>query len=251
MSRLFDDGVPELAQVNSTPITAVPLTLACWFYSDSIALNQTLIGIYDASVANQWFTLQAMGAVIGDKLWAQVQGGIGGAQAATSSGYSANTWHHACGVFASATSRTVYIDGGSAGSDAANKTPSGLDRITVGYMGDSTPTYALSGRVAWASIWSAALSAVEIASLAGGILPWKVRAANLKACYPLWGLHSPELDISGNGYDLTLTGTTRADDPPVAPFSMRMRGQAPMRSWPYLHPRGARAGMMELVGGMH
>jgi hypothetical protein len=252
MSRLFDDGATDFAEVGSTPITGVPVTLACWFYSDDVTAGQCLMGIFDASVADHYIRLEAAGARAGDPVIIRTKAGAAAAAfAESSSGFTANTWHLACGVSSAVDTHAAYIDGANKGTDATSRTPANLDTISVGRSGDSTPSLYMSGRIAWGAIWNAALSDAEVAALAGGILPWKIRAGNLQACYPLWGLHSPEVDLVSNGYPLTLTGTVRADDPPVSPFSMRMRGQAPMRSWPYLHPRGLRAGAMELVGGMH
>ena len=229
MARLFDDASTEYMEKDAAPVTAYPLTMACWFYSDDAAADQGLMSIIDKDAPDQWLAaLHARGGIAGDPVRASVRAGTQ-VNVVTTTGYSVNTWHHACGVFASTTSRDVFIDGDSKGSNTTSSSPSGVDRISVGRQGDSTPGNYMSGRIAEAAVWNVALNDFEIALLATpGITPNRIRPDNLRGYWPVWGLHSPEIDLSGQGNSLTVNGATRADHAPVTLFTPKWAASAPL-----------------------
>ena len=77
----------------------------------------------------------------------------------------------------------------------------------------------MSGHIAEAAIWNVALTAAEVTVLAKGVSPLFIRRQNLVAYWPLYGLHSPETDFSGNNRVMTLNnGPTRGNHPPVVPM---------------------------------
>ena len=86
----------------------------------------------------------------------------------------------------------------------------------------------MSGRIAEAAIWNVALADAEIAALARGIKPNHIRPGNLVLYCPLWGTHGPEIDLSGNGNDLTLNGTGRANHSPVTLFTPKWAAGVPL-----------------------
>lgn len=211
MSRLFDDASSQVLSVDTAAFTAYPFTMCCWFYSDTATVSQVLmmIGDKDTDNVNRW-ALQAMGAVAGDPIrFASLASSVA-SNADTSSGYSANTWHHACAVGSSSTNRTVYIDGGSSGTNVTSSTPALSDRTAIGAAYDSAPTAYMSGMIAHAAIWNAALTAAEVASLSRGILPTSIRPASLIHYWPLWGNTDPEPDIVG-GLGLALVNAPTKD----------------------------------------
>jgi hypothetical protein len=220
MSRLFDDANNEYAEIDSAVVATYPLTMAAWFYTDSIALRQTILAIADKDVADHFHQLIAHGLAAGDPVRYQCQGGGAVVIASTTTGFSANTWHHACAIGRNATDRSVFIDGGSEGTNAQDKTPANLDRTSIGRTGDSTPTFYMSGRIAEAAVWNVDLTDDEVVSLAGGVSPLRVRPESLVAYWPLYGVGSPEPDYIGT-YDLTLfsgdSGPVVADHAPVQP----------------------------------
>lgn len=165
--------------------TAVPLSMACWFQTHSTIPNSTLMGLFDKDVTNHGFVLQAAGDSEDDKVRCfTIAGGAFGTVASTSS-WTVNTWHHACAVFASSTDRRIFLDGGSKATEATDVTPAGIDLLSLGRSGDSTPTNYLKGYLAEVGVWTEALTDVEVAILANGTPPDRVRRQNLVHYYRL------------------------------------------------------------------
>lgn len=211
MARLFDDASSQYLEVASALGAVQPLSMACWFNSDDTAANQTLISI-GTNGGNARWQMTALGATGGDPVQALSTNSGGTANAAvTTSGFSANTWHHGCAVFASDTSRTAYIDGGNSATATTSITVSGTDTTRIGARGTTVGVY-MSGMIAEAAIWSVALTADDVLSLSKAVSPLLVRPEGLIAYWPLIGKFSTEIDIVG-GAGLTVSGATAAAHP--------------------------------------
>lgn len=217
MSRLFDDASSHyLENTAGTPVAAVPLTIACWFFSDDLTARQNLVSLThptDAGVVN-CFLLEAAGNVANDPIRA-VTAGTGGVQAVTSTGFSSGVVHHACGVFAASDSRAAFIDGGSKGTNTSTQTPSGVAKCAIGsFRGGTSTVHLMSGMVAEVAIWNVALTDDEVSILAKGLCPLFMRPASLVSYWPLWGSYSPEIDRVGD-FPLTVSGATKGDHPRI------------------------------------
>lgn len=219
MSRSFNN-TSDVAGNSAPPVTTTPYTMACWFNFSSTTLYCPLMCLAVNNVAlNDRATLYAAGNNPGDPILALSSSGVGDAFASSASGYSASTWMHAAGVWASATSRTAYLNGTAGTTETTNKTPTTFDIARVGCeffgaanrFGDGAATCL----IAEAGIWNVALGSGEIQALAKGLSPKRVRPGNLVAYWPLWGLHSPEPSMKGGATSLTLTGTSAANHAPV------------------------------------
>ena len=90
------------------PVTAVPLTMAAWFYIDSLTITADIMCLADASQTDEMFNLMAH--TTADKVRARSEATAGSAIADSSTAYSLNTWHHACAVNAAVDDRKSYID---------------------------------------------------------------------------------------------------------------------------------------------
>lgn len=211
MARLFDDAASQKIVAASAVVAAVPLTMACWFNSDSDTPNQVAIALADSSVENHWFWLYVENAVGGDRIEALVQAGGATAAAITSTTVTRNVWHHGAVVFSAVDARAAYLDGGGKGTDVNSRTPAGLDRTSIGAVERATPGVYFSGRIAEAAIWNVALSDAEVAVLAEGFSPLFVRPQNLVFHAPLI---QEILDVVG-GVPLTNNGSTVAEHPPI------------------------------------
>lgn len=197
-------------------VTAVPLTMVAFVYTnDDVADDQGILQIADVSSNIIWFDIDLYYNG-GSKNFRAVSIGAGNAQAISSNSYSADTWYHVGGVFTNPTSRNIYVDGISRGSNSTSSTPTGLDQTAIGMFRDDTPRAPFDGYLAEAAVYSTNLTAAEMAILAMGMSPLAVRPQNLVAYWPLYGNLSPEPDWLENKYNMTLTnGPTKADHPPV------------------------------------
>ena len=225
MARGFD-GATQYLEYAGAVLTAYPFTFSCWFNVSNVTGDHYLMSIADQSTGTNYWTLVALGSVAGDPVSFVSRSGGSGNLANTTTGFSAATWTHACGVGTSATSRNSYINGGSVGSNTTSSTPSGLDNTDIGQVhtsgGHIGPPL---GSVAEVGIWAAALSVSEIAALAAGVSPLLVRPASLIGYWPLIGRYSPEIDLKGRA-EMTVTGAVTAVPPRIIyPAGMPVSGR--------------------------
>ena len=114
-------------------------------------------------------------------------GGTVGQVITTTGGITQGNWHAVGGVFASASSRTAYINGVNSGTNtttigtavAATDISIG-SRYAAGAWGNFFP-----GDIAEVGVWDAALTAAEMLSLARGMSPSLVRPQSLAFYAPL------------------------------------------------------------------
>ena len=229
MARVFNGSTQYLGRDGSFAITSYPFTLSAWIYLDNVTANHAILGFNSTTQAiNSTCLIYALGGVAGDPVAAYVAEGATEQRVDSTTGFSANTWHHVCGVFASATSRTIYLDNGGSASGSTSITPTfaNVNRVNIGsWYSDvsNAQLLFLAGRVAYASVHAAALTADEIADLGRklngvpcGVHPIRIRPESLVACWPLGGFHGDDdRDIFGQ-YDLTASGGPTFDEsPPV------------------------------------
>ncbi len=197
-------------EMGSTPITAAPFTLSAWFKIDDLSHVGAILGVGNGGSGNDVWGLDAAGTVEGDPLrFFSFDTSFSSADSTIA--YTANVWHHACGVEASATSRAVYLDGGSKGTNADNRTPDGANEVQIGQYARSTGDGDLIGDVAEAAIWNVALTDAEVAILAKGYSPLFVRPESLIFYMPLV---RDIYDVIG-AIGFTDFSTTITDHPPI------------------------------------
>jgi len=181
------NGTDQRLNTTSFPAITEPFTSACWFYADNNTANQRLVDLRQTTDQNAYASISLGGAVAGDPL--RILAFKGGVLqvTTTTTGYSLSTWHHACGVFASSSSRTIYLDGGGSATGTTNIGPILPVRVDIGVFTDSGNNLSqfFDGRIAEVGIWSAALTSAEISSLAKGVTCDKVRPQSLVFYAPL------------------------------------------------------------------
>lgn len=183
--RTFSPTLTQYLESTTAYITAAPLSLACWFWSDSLTLEQSLITLSSSGNTTASFRLSIRGPTGGDPVTMSTGSTSALSNANSATGYTLRRWHHAIGISASATSRFAGIDGVLGVEQTTSRIPTGLDRTTIGRLTQITPSNYMSGRIAHAAIWQAALRTHEIAALAAGVLPLFVRPDALVAYWPL------------------------------------------------------------------
>ena len=183
------NGTNQSMQTATSPVSATPLTMACWFNSDSASAVQTPIKIRvpGGGPSGGYMVIFLRGDLSGDPIQVGIQiGGNAPVVQSSTSGYSTNTWNHACAIFTNNTSRTIYLNGGNSATNTNNIsiTP-GEIRIGASVDGNNNLLQYMDGRLAEVGIWNIALTAAEVASLAKGMTCDKVRPQSLVFYAPL------------------------------------------------------------------
>ena len=223
MARLFDDAQSEYLQIEQAVLSVVPLVLYARFNSDQEASGNFILQICDKDDEYKKFDIVHRHAAFGNTVIARVFNALDSwGYAETTSGFTVNTWHDACGIFVSSTDRRVFIDGGSKGTDTTDVTPTDLDRTCIGAERDSTPGGYMSGMIAEAAIWDLSIwpgaTASDKTDLFERILPSLAKGFS-PLFYPLglvayWPLVRGINDKIGS-YNLTASGTVVSAHPRV------------------------------------
>lgn len=146
--------------------------------------------------------------------------------ATSSTAFSLNTWFHVGGVYdiTTGTDRAVFLNGGGKGTNTTNRTPSGLNRTSIGIQDNSAGNEPFPGLLAEACVWNTNLSDALMARIALGYHPASIQSANLLACWPLIGDYNPEKDIFGAN-DLTIVGSLAGEPSNHPNVIYRYRGR--------------------------
>ena len=212
MARLFDNASSEYLSMGSAVLSGTPISMACWYNSDDATLQQVLMLVSDTAADDDYFAMTLMGDVAGDYIRARTKRSTT-TGAITTAGYSVSTWEHACAVFASSTSRAIYINGGDKGTDATSKIPISLDTTAIGVAKQSSIAAYMSGLIAEAAIWNIALTDAEVLLLSGGYSPLFIHPQNLVAYWPL--IRESVGDGTGDGLDIVGGNNLTATNTPV------------------------------------
>jgi len=191
--------------------------LHCFGKSDSVADEQTAVGLGNGGATSGGYELRWSGAVASDPIRAikNNDADSGEVIAVSSAGFSATTWYSSSAVFRSDTSRDAYLDGGSKGSNTTSRTDPTPDYIAIGAMRRSSVSRFFDGDIAEVFVFDYAPTDAEIALLSKGIHPIDacVPVANIRAWYPLLGDDNNRM---GGGYpNLSPTASPTFSSHPV------------------------------------
>lgn len=220
MGRLFVAANGDHLSVVSPAVTVKPLTMACWYKPTSFTALAMLMTLQSNTTALRH---QSLGVAASTGLVnATERGNTGSSTAPSASGMTLGVWGHVAVSFAltGTGQRIAYLNGVAGTPTSANvgATPVVPERTDIGgYFPVAVGTFANlpDGVIAMPAIWSAILSAAEIAVLARGISPYRIRSSKL-VFYPYSdGRVSPEPDYTAGQRHLTVTGTSQAGNPPA------------------------------------
>jgi hypothetical protein len=190
-------------------LSAYPISMACWFSSDSITANQALMSIGRSGAANSHITLRAAGAVASDPVQIVVQTGGGASNAVSATGFKANTWTHAGGR-TSQSSRFAYYNGVPGTEQTTSRAIPTLNITSVGSRYDNTAGDFMSGMIAWPAIWNVELDHADFALLAAGAHPATIRPENLVTP---WDWTGADLEVGNGTFPLINNGSVPVDGP--------------------------------------
>jgi len=164
----------------SAPATTTPLTLACWFRPTNVADTRFVLSL-GAATANDAHSIYHGS----DNLFA-VSTDTASNQSVISIAGLSNTWIHACAVFSANNNRQIYANGAAGTANTTTRNPANIAAFRIGsvYFGGAIGFYA-NANIAEVGVWNAALTAAEVASLAKGMTPDKIRPQNLVFYAPL------------------------------------------------------------------
>jgi hypothetical protein len=184
MAYNFTAASSQYLSVDSAPATTAPLTIAAWFFPTANAAG-TICSIGVTSGTNRQQIFYDPEVLARRRFAANSVDNSGQSEASVDNTITLNAWQHGAGVFTSATERRAYYNGSAGTVNTVSRIPSGLDTITIGGRWNTTLGSLQTGRTAEVGIWNAALTAAEIASLAKGMTPDKIRPQSLVFYAPL------------------------------------------------------------------
>lgn len=202
---------------SAADVTVTPFTVAMWIKADSTGSAETFTSFPRQDTEQSYHALQMNSS--GNLLCtSSVTDSI--ASSASAGALTGGAWDHCCGVWASITSRTAYLNGVAATTNTTSKNPT-VNYTTIGTLknGGSFQQDLFGGGAEYC-VWNIALSAAEITALSNGLHPLCVRPTNIVS-YRQFG---EPIEIVGSSYKaivgeqvMTDNGTVEVDDhPPIA-----------------------------------
>jgi hypothetical protein len=210
MARSFNGTSDFINLGNSAALNPTGnFSVSSWIYPTNISPQSWVLARDDATLGRSF----AFGMEGGGVISLQINGGASSLGGVTAT---ANVWQQ-WGVAGSAGGTSwVGYKNGVAGTTAGTSAPaSTTGNTTIGERTFSGFNGFWPGRIADVGFWNITLTAAEMVALAQGARPYTIRPASLLGYWPIYGLVSPEPDLSGNARNGTVTGTTFAFDPPI------------------------------------
>lgn len=242
MARDFEaSGLDQFFETDSTLITDYPFSVSAWIKPENIAGNGSIFFVGDKDVTNNFHSFFY---TEDNRIWVASRNTTEQGANIKNVGVVGNGIEFfACAVWASATSRTIYLNGsGSSATNTNSVTFANADRTSIGRYADSTPTRYMDGLISEMGVWNVALDAADIDMLADRFSPLMVKPSGLLHYYPLIGNNSPETDFV-SGLNLTMNGTVAKASHPriIYPSSSQMRG--------FKYSAGVASVVKDLIGG--
>lgn len=177
------NGSNQYLTVASAPATAAPITIAAWFRKSGTATKNGifLLNAFTGNVNDNTAFGFYFGASSSVRGYIQSSSTVFADFAATGS-YTTNSWGHACVVFATSTSRTIYRNGENSATSTSSISPANIARLEIASFNNSSH---FDGQFAEIGIWNAALTANEVVSLSKGFACNRVRPQSLIFYLPL------------------------------------------------------------------
>ena len=157
----FSINITNAMLANTATITGYPFSLVGWFRVPSVSVEVSLLGLVSFATGARCDVLYAGNTT--QAAVAKAQFGTSVGSASSTIAMTPGTWHHLVAVFASDSSRSIYLDGGNVGIDTTSVSVSQLDFFYLGNISNSN-----SVDLAEVSIIEADVSANQAAVLACG-----------------------------------------------------------------------------------
>ncbi len=152
------NGINQYINNNTQIINSYPFTLTAWIKTDK-SVVQTILSLEDKDAPNITYSIfiNSSGTAV-----ARAEN-TGAKDARSTTAVNNGAWHYIAGVFASATSRAVYVDGVIEGTNADSVSyNTAVDSFDIGRTGTSTPGNYFNGTIDEVRIYNVELSLEQI-----------------------------------------------------------------------------------------
>lgn len=212
MARDFDGSTGYLDRGAAVLTAVAPHTFSAWIYPDALGFVD-VVGVYGSGGgADSGYRLNIDN---GPVRYTSNFGSFRFADSTTD--VTTGSWQHICGRAESNTARSAFLNGGSKGTGGGTATDGTESNTRIGARGDDAGFF--SGRIEWVTIWDTDLSDNEVAILAQGCNPIRIRPGNQVSLVPIWG-DSPERDLlDGSSWTVNGTASYASGAPVEPPFS--------------------------------
>lgn len=228
MARDLESGSSQYLEYAGAVLAAEPISVSAWIKPESAATATAVFSLgVNGGVARHTLVHTSLSTIQA----ASTNSGGSGGQSTSAGTAPVGSWTQVGAMFGSSSSRKAVRNGVIATENTTALTISGLNRTLLGARYNTTLGAYFDGVVAEVGVWDVELTQAEWTALSKGISPLAVRPANLVAYWPLFGGSSPEPNRLGSG-DMTVTGATQADHPPILYLSAARVGlsRAPANS---------------------
>lgn len=225
MSRLFN-GSSDLCTVTALPVNAYPATISLWFKRN---VNPTgplsMFNITDTAAAFNYIDVFINGAA-SDIASGTTRTSGTGRTSSSSIATTQDTWQNIILLLASATSRRLWLNDGSAAAEdtTSHNWPTALDSMNIGALKINTTGQYFSGRLAHIALWNTALDATARTQLQT-LYPSSVSAGSLQGYWAMTENEATLIDSSANLNHMTITGATFDADNPTLSAGTTVKGR--------------------------
>jgi hypothetical protein len=180
MAYAFAGASSQNLTIASAPVTAKPVTIASFSRPTAGNTDVVIVQIGENSTNNRFVQYISSGRASGTQINDTVASNVN-----TSTTVANDTWRHCGSVFFTSVSGQLgaYVDGTKTTGTPPSRTPSGVDRMAIGSR--TTNDLYLTGEMAEVAVWDVELTDDEIASLAKGFKPTRIRPQSLVFYAPL------------------------------------------------------------------
>lgn len=179
------DGINQGITADSAIVNIQPFTFVGWGRPTSNTVNTGFVYIADNTATSKNVGLGYSGQQAGDPVRA-IEINTTVQLAATTTAFSVVVYSHAAATFETTSRRSAFINGGSKGTNTTLLAlATNLNTSAIGFIPSSTPVSFFPGNVAEIAVWNVTLTDDEIASLAKGFSPRRIRPQSLVFYAPL------------------------------------------------------------------
>lgn len=161
--------------------TGEPFTLSAWVKPDRDTAGEEVLNV--SVTTGTLFAMNLAGNNVGNEVKAYKGSSGAFPEALSTAGFNTTDIQHICAVFGSTTSRAAYLNGANKGTNSTSRaTGAGTFRIDLAACRGAS---SFDGNLFEAAVWAAELTDAEVASLAKGFKPHRIRPQSLIFYAPL------------------------------------------------------------------